>query len=288
MVSCPGAALTLPAQWRTVDRMLAMYAGFVTVMAATRLDQRGVAWILAAHLGLGALTALVARAPDSRFSQVLRAAYPVLLLPGLYSSIDVLNHFGAAPTHDAPLLALEHAVFGLQPARDWWRASPVPFWSAVLHASYFTYYVVVPLPVVVFLATRRGHLVDGYLTAVIGVFLACYVTYIAWPVAGPYYQFAHPTGPFVDNAPARAVYRMLATGSAYGAAFPSSHVAAMVAATAASWRVAPRLGTLLLVPTALLTVGVVYTQMHYVVDAAAGVLVGLALPLVLRSGRAPG
>jgi hypothetical protein len=283
VVSRPGPSLT--ARWRPVDRWLAAYAGFVVTVGAFRLDQRGVAWIVAAHLLLATLTVLVTRPRTGRATGVLRAVYPVLLLPGLYSSIDVLNQFGALPTHDAPLLALEQAVFGMQPARDWWRAAPSTFWSTLLHAAYFSYYIVVPLPIVVFLASGHRDRVDAYLAAVIGVFLACYAIYIAWPVSGPYYQFAHPTGAFVDNAPARAVYAMLARGSAYGAAFPSSHVAATVAAAVASWRVDRRLGAWLAIPTVLLTVGVVYTQMHYVVDAAAGVALGVLLPAALGARR---
>src|SRR5690606_31693109 len=105
-------------------------------------------------------------------------------------------------------------------------------------------------------------------------------------VAGPYYEFAQPTGAFVANAPAQWVYAALAKGSAFGAAFPSSHVAATVAATLVAWRPAPRLAAVLAVPTALLTVGVVYCQMHYVVDSVAGLGVGVLVPLAVdRWGR---
>ena len=104
-------------------------------------------------------------------------------------------------------------------------------------------------------------------------YVVCYLFFIFFPVGGPYYQFPRPTGAFVDTPTARAVYGILSTGSSYGAAFPSSHVAATVAAVAAAWWGSVRLGLLLLVPTTLLTVGVVYTQMHYGVDALAGLVV---------------
>jgi membrane-associated phospholipid phosphatase len=169
----------------------------------------------------------------------------------------------------------------MQPSRDWWRNAPSAFWSTVLHAAYFSYYVVVPLPIVVFLVTRQREASERYLAAVSATFLACYVVYVQAPVAGPYYEFARPTGEFVTNAPARWVYAGLARGSAYGAAFPSSHVAATVAATIAAWSAAPRLAAVLAVPTALLTVGVVYCQMHYVVDSVAGLAVGVLVPLVV-------
>jgi membrane-associated phospholipid phosphatase len=51
-------------------------------------------------------------------------------------------------------------------------------------------------------------------------------------------------------------------------------VAAALAATIAAWAASRRLGAMLAVATALLTVSVVYCQMHYAVDALAGLAVG--------------
>lgn len=262
--------------------MIAGYGVFVVMVALTRLDQRGMTWVLAGHLMLPLLAWLCTRVSDEGLGRILRAAYPVLLLPGLYSSIDVLNSFGAAATFDAPLLQLEQAIFGMQPSRDWWRAAPSAFWSTLLHAVYFSYYVVVPLPIVVFLARRQHEASERYLACVSATFLACYVVYVIAPVAGPYYEFARPTGAFVANAPAHWVYAALAKGSAFGAAFPSSHVAATVAATITARSAAPRLAAVLAIPTALLTVGVVYCQMHYVLDSVAGIVVGVAVPFAVR------
>jgi membrane-associated phospholipid phosphatase len=108
-------------------------------------------------------------------------------------------------------------------------------------------------------------------------FVVCYLAFIFFPVAGPYYAFPRPDGTFIDNGAARLVYAVLAQGSSFGAAFPSSHVAASVAATIVAWVASRRLGIVLALATTLLTVGVVYCQMHYGVDAIAGLLVGLAV-----------
>jgi membrane-associated phospholipid phosphatase len=116
---------------------------------------------------------------------------------------------------------------------------------------------------------------------VMTTFVACYLVFIFFPVAGPYYTFPRPAAWFLDNPTARLVYRTLAQGSSYGAAFPSSHVAATVAAALAAWQGSRRLGLALLLPTVLLSVGVVYCQMHYAVDAIAGLVVGAAIALVV-------
>lgn len=253
----------------------------VALIGMTRWSQRGMVPLIAAHLAVSFLAWLTVRAPDSATGRFLRTCYPLIILTALYSSIDALNAFGAATTHDATLQRIEAGLFGGQPSRDWWRASPSDFWSTMLHAVYFSYYVIVPIPALYLLATRRVAALEQYLNAVIATFLACYICYMLFPVAGPYYEFARPTGRFIDNAPARLVYRALASGSAFGAAFPSSHVAATVAATVGAWFGSRRLALIIAVPTAMLAVGVVYCQMHYVVDSMAGVAMGVMIPMLV-------
>jgi membrane-associated phospholipid phosphatase len=58
-------------------------------------------------------------------------------------------------------------------------------------------------------------------------------------------------------------------------------VAATVAAAVTAWQGSRRLGLILLPPTVFLTVGVVYCQMHYAVDAVAGLVVGSVIALLV-------
>ena len=259
--------------------MLAGYGVLVALYAATRLHQSGMPLVLLAHLAVPLLAWLLARAPLTTTTRVLRGIYPLLLLSGLYSAIDVFNRFGAAPTWDHQIQAVEQWIFGMQPSRDWWRSHPSAFWSAVLHASYLSYYLIVTTPVIVFLVQRRGDAVERYLNGLLATYLVCYLFYLFLPVAGPYYEFPRPAGMFIANLPARLVYSALSGGSAFGAAFPSSHVAATVAAVIGTWRFSRGLALTLAVPTALLTVGVVYCQMHYAVDAGAGLALGAMVAL---------
>ena len=176
--------------------------------------------------------------------------------------------------HDRLVQRWELTLFGMQVSRDWWqRARRAAFWSTVLHGAYFSYYFIVSAPALLLPLARRPRRGPAVRARGDDHLRLCYLVFIFFPVAGPYYVFPRPADWFIDNPAARLVYDTLAEGSSYGAAFPSSHVAATVAAalTAAA---APALGLLLLVPTLLLTVGVVYCQMHYGVDALAGLLVG--------------
>lgn len=193
-------------------------------------------------------------------------------------------------THDVTVQRWEAALFGEQVSREWWQRAPSRFWSTVLHGVYFSYYLVVPAGPLYFLWKRDRQNLRRVILAEVLTFAICYVVFLFYPVAGPYYEFPHPGTGFLDNDAARMVYGVLAGGSSYGAAFLSSHVAGMLIAAGVSAMRSRRLGLLLGVPSLLLTVGVVYTQMHYAMDALGGVAVAGAVMLivVIREQRVAG
>jgi membrane-associated phospholipid phosphatase len=260
---------------RPVEWLLLGYLCFSSILGLTRIaSQPAIGWVFLANLLGGWLVFLLTRPGLGTIGLALREIYPVLLLGALYPAIDILNGFGAVTVHDAAVRSWELRLFGSEVSRTWWQATPSRFWSTVLHAAYFGYYGIVLAPVVGFLALGRAAATQRAVLWIFTTFLCCYVVFLLYPVAGPYYEFPRPAPWFLDNAPARLVYATLERGSAFGAAFPSSHVAATLVATAAAFRGSKLLGWILLVPAILLSVGVVYCQMHYAVDALAGVLLG--------------
>jgi len=270
---------------RPLEWLMGGYAALVGVVVLVRAPElRGWQWLLLAHALMLLLIWLLNRPGLGPVGRTIREIFPLLLLLGLYAELDVLNA-GNPRIYDDLIQRWEAAIFGGQPSRDWWRAWPDPFWSFVLHGAYLFYYAILALPPT-WLAIRRNW--DGlrqFLLMVMTTFIICYVFFIFVPVAGPYYMFPRPEGPFVDNLMARLVYAALEEGSSYGAAFPSSHVGATVAALIASWRADPKLGRILLAPTILLVVSVVYCQMHYAVDALAGLAIGMAVAAVVGRDR---
>ena len=262
---------------RTLDRMILGYLAVVTVLAVWRAPEYpGCWWLVAAHLLTVALVLLVQRPGLGRFGRAVREVYPVVLLILFYSELDILNGGGSVHVYDATIQGWEQALFGEQVSRTLWREYPSVLASTVLHGVYWGYYLLLITPVVYFSAKQDWFSLRRTIFVVIGTLLFCYLIFLAFPVAGPYYEFARPDAWFLDNAPARLVYATLASGSSYGAAFPSSHVAATIAATSGAWRGERRLGAIMLVPAVLLTVSVVYCQMHYGIDAITGVGVGAA------------
>jgi membrane-associated phospholipid phosphatase len=263
-----------PDSLRPVDWILLGYLALVSLVAVMRAPARpGCWWLLVAHGLFLLLLYLITRPGLGAVGRTIREIYPLLLLPALYSELDILNS-GAIPVYDHIVQRWEVALFGGQVSREWWQAMPSRALSTALHTAYLSYYLIVSAPALYF--AWRGDLtaVRRFVLVVITTFVVCYLVFIFFPVVGPYYEFPRPAGWFTENFAARLTYDALASGSSYGAAFPSSHVAAALAATLAATRTSRRLGAALIVPTALLTVGVVYCQMHYAVDAVAGVLVG--------------
>jgi membrane-associated phospholipid phosphatase len=264
---------------RFVELALGGYAAIIAVTALVRVPLSPGNWLIAlAHALIVLLVFLLTRPGPGAIGRTLRDVAPMVILVGLYASLDVLNGSGTGPTYDGLLLEWEQRLFGLQPARDWWRLHPSGFWSAAFHAVYLAYYPLVAVPALVLLLRHRRGAFRRFVQSVIPTFVACYLFFVFLPVAGPYYVFERPTGAFVANLPARLAYLVLSGGSSFGAAFPSSHVAATVAAWLAARRDAPRLARAMFPFVLLMPVATVYCQMHYALDAIAGVGFGLVVP----------
>lgn len=273
-----------PDPLRAADLLLLAYLAVVSLVAVFRAPMAPECWwLLLAHALVVVLVFLVTRPGLGPVGRTIREIYPLLLLPALYSELDILNSVPIT-VHDRLVQHWELLLFGSQISREWWQAAPSRFWSTLFHSAYLSYYLIISAPALYFAWRGDIQAVRRFVLVVIATFVICYLGFIFFPVAGPYYEFPRPSAWFTSNLPARLTYEALAGGSSYGAAFPSSHVAAALAATLAAARSSPRLGLLLSIPTLLLTIGVVYCQMHYGVDALGGLVVGAGVTWVLGKG----
>jgi membrane-associated phospholipid phosphatase len=274
-----------------VDRATLAYLAVALGFQAARGPR---AWplvaLLPAALALAAVVAAVL-APRARrggpAGQLLGELYPLLLTLGLYTHVGLVNAAGGV-AHDALVQRWEAAVFGRQVSLAWIRDFPVPWLSDLLHGAYLSYYAILAgAPLGLWAAGRRDAARDAVL-AMMTTFYVCYAAFLAFPVAGPRYAFA-PAHNAATAAPlARLAHRLLESGSAWGTAFPSSHVAVALVAAAMAWRGSRPLGAVLLALAVLLSLGTVYGQLHYGVDAVAGALLAgvvLRLPLPRRYDR---
>ena len=274
-------------RYTRVDWWTLGYVAFATVAVA--LSFRGepiLDWqyLAGAHVLMVGLVALAPRLrAGGAAGRFLGDWYPMLLLAGLYGEIGVLT-LDAGFQHDLAIQRLEIAVFGSQISYRWIREMPLPWLSALLHTCYLAYYFILyGSPFGLWVSGRR----DAARHTILGVmvtFYLCYIVFLFYPVAGPRYAFALAHNAATDVGPARFTQWLLDRGDSWGAAFPSSHVAASVVATGFALRYWRPLGVALLLPTTGLVLAVVYGQFHYGVDALSGLLVaGIMLAVMQRS-----
>lgn len=199
------------------------------------------------------------------------ALLPVAMQAVLYTAVGVVN--ASRAMHDETLLLLEQAWFGT-PWRTWAVQWPSAWVSLLLHGCYLAYYLVLTVPYARLLwrgerhawrATVRAHLV----TLCVGCAL-----YLLWPVEGPRYR-APIEATVLPDIGHRFTNWMLATFSARGTAFPSSHVSLALTQLLMAWRYQRTLAYAM-VPVLLgIGAGAVYGGYHYVIDVLAGAVLGV-------------
>src|SRR5258707_13045318 len=130
------------------------------------------------------------------------------------------------------------------------RRSPNAVLSWALHACYLAYYpILYAAPFGLWMVGRRDAS-RHTIFAVMATFYLCYVAFLFFPVAGPRYAFDGAHNAATAVGPARFAAWLLDHGDSWGAAFPSSHVAASVVATGMALRYWRTLGWVLLPFTA--------------------------------------
>jgi len=247
---------------------------FVAAIAAAVLLRSAGASSWPYHLAALALTvgllALLREAPaDSPFMRFLGPVYPIILAAAFYTAIGTLNQ-DAGINHDLWAQRMDQALFGSQVSVTWHHAWPNPLLSWILHTCYVLYYPIVAVAALWhWRRTPRAVFERAVFLIALG-FYVCFLVYVTYPVTGPRYFFGTATGAAADVLPARIVHNLLEGGSAYGTAFPSSHICVSWCAVLATWRSSRKLAVALGIPALGLALGTVYGQFHYGVDAVAG------------------
>ena len=243
-------------------------------------------WLLSAHALLVALVLLAPRARESGpVGRFVADWYPMLLLPALYDEIGILT-LSAGFQNDLLIQRLETWVFGSQISYRWIRESPNVVLSWALHSCYLAYYpILYAAPLGLWMSNRRDAS-RHTIFAVMATFYLCYVVFLFFPVAGPRYAFDGAHNAATQVGPARFAAWLLDRGDSWGAAFPSSHVAASVVATGMALRYWRTLGLVLVPFTVGLILSVVYGQFHYAIDALTGLVVAALMLGLMQTAEA--
>lgn len=280
-VAAPAATMT------PTDRIFLGYVGVTGLLIAA------LGWRLSAGLWIGlSLThvaillvglALARRQLRGRSpAGFLRDAYPLFFVPYLYWEIRYTAKLVTSGYHDALIQHLEAALFGRQLAIAFSQWLPYPWLSEAMHFFYATYWFMLPAA---FLALYLRDRLAGFRELAfveLTIFFSCYLIYIFFPVAGPFYHFPPISGRLADGFFYRLVHGVLADGGSRGAAFPSSHVAVALGISLVTWRY-DRVVWAALTPLVVgLIFGTVYGRFHYGIDALSGVVFALAIVPVAR------
>ncbi len=279
----PGRGLlkALPARgYYPADVVVLAYLGVVSaLLLASPRGIPGQGALAAVHLGLLAVVALLRFAPREcrGVADFLRHFYPAMLLPLAYSDLGHLTRLLTGSYFDAQVVQLDQAIFGCQISQVLHTLVPSRFLSEYTHLSYLLYFALVPLvSLPLYGAGRRAEL-RLVTTTFMATFAACYLTFIAFPVQGPFHHFGPLDPQALQSYFAGLSHWVLHRGSALGTAFPSSHVAAAVVAWMMCRRTLPRLAPWVLVLSVGVFIGTVYGGFHYGADALAGLLAGIVL-----------
>lgn len=272
---------------------MAVYAVLSALALAFPHRPDGWALVAAAHAGLLVLALGAGRlrrpADDEsgsgggrgrRLRAVVADWYPLLVVPLLYSELDLLNHaVWGGRFFDDVILGWEQALFGAQPAASFAATVPSRAVSELLHAAYVSYYPIIYLPPLVLYIRGDRVAFHAMLAPLVAAFTLHYLVFVYFPVQGPRYLFPAPGEPMSDGVIYRLTHRILEAGSSRGSAFPSSHIGVAMVQTVASFRFLPRAAPLVLAGTVGLGLGAVYGGFHYAIDMIVGALIGLVLGL---------
>jgi membrane-associated phospholipid phosphatase len=271
---------------RATNRLFAVY--LLVSASALFFPYHAAGWpvLLVLHIALATIAwrpQLLAPISSAfpRASEIIADWYPLILIPALYTELAVLNtavwngHY-----FDTIIQYWEGMIFGGQPSRELAALHPSLWLSELLHASYISYYFIIyGPPIILYLLGRRSEQRRAVF-AVMLAFFTHYLFFIFFPVQGPRYLFAAPSGPIAQGTIYQLTHRVLEAGSSRGAAFPSSHVGVAVAQTVMTIKYLPRLAPVSVLLTIGLAIGAVYGGFHYATDVFAGLLLGLLAALV--------
>jgi len=242
------------------------------VTALVLANASGNAGLIVTHAALVLVVVWTLR-PRSDAARIVGDLLPLFAAPALYGEIPTLIAAAKTVYHDASIQSIELALFGAQAARVFAASVPNLALSEVLHAGYLAYYPVIFFPPLLLYVrgNRRGYLET--VAALTATYLVCWLIFVVMPVEGPRYQWgpaaAAPHGPMQQFA-----NMVLARGSSRGAAFPSSHMAVMVAQALMALRWQRRIGLVVSFVAALVGLGAVYGGFHYATDIVAGAVLG--------------
>ena len=259
----------------------------VTLAASSRLPHTE--WILARYASLAVSLIIIARYSSlptaPRWSRLLHAFLPVLIIPVLFDSMGDLIPWVRVRYFDDLLISIDYRFFGGHHPTVLLERFIHPLLTTVLQFAYISYYpMAIVLSAVLFMKKNK----TAFDEAVFGIILCFYLSYLGYllvPAVGPRFTLAHlQTRDLAASPLVIAIQDTLnALENTKTDAFPSGHTAVALMSLYYALKFRERVLVALLIPmVAGLIVSTVYLRYHYVIDVIAGILLTVLTAYLAR------
>ncbi len=213
---------------------------------------------------------------DRKSSKILtffRDCYPFFIFTFVFKEIALVINILFPFWLESHLSSWDLIVFGIHPT-VWVQQFYRPWLTELMAFSYWSYYILFPVSGFTLYFQKDKSLYFSFVFRLSVTLLTCYFLYLFLGARGPHETLAslHLERDYVFIFD-KFVKSIQDAASISGAAFPSSHVAAVWVVLIYLFRFKKWLGLTLLPLILVLTVSVVYLQYHYAVDPIAGILV---------------
>jgi membrane-associated phospholipid phosphatase len=261
------AIMAATRHWTFTDTMHRRFIGTFLVLAAMVLVRD----FVRARVRLGETWPALQEALPPAL-QVVRDFLPFLLALVFYETLHDLTPLIRHDVVDAKLIAIDHAVFGVDVA-VWLGQFATPLLTRLMVICYMSYFFApAVLAAFIYWAGRR-QLFRDFLVSLCITTLLGYTGYLLVPAVGPY---LFQTTLFPERLPGGGLHsasmiHTIDTLKGYARdCFPSLHTAHTTVVLAFAWRFSKKAFFAYLPMAVGLYVSTMYLRMHYAVDVAAG------------------
>ncbi len=237
------------------------------------------------YAGMATIAFMIARLIDpdrNRLALFVRLLYPAIMYTFFYRETGHLMFLVHTQFFDNQLTAFEASIFGLNPTLYIDRHLLTTWLTEIFSASYFSYYLMIPVFLIALYIKRRSEILINFMAASTLTFFLSYIMFFLYPIEGPRWHFADQYAHQISGPVFRhLVEYVMANGAVRGGCMPSTHFGIALVILLYCFRFYPKTGWWLSIAVAGLAIGTVWGRFHYVSDVAVGGLIGLVVTLAV-------
>lgn len=183
---------------------------------------------------------------------------------------------------DQILIWADDVIFGFQPSVRFSEVFHQKWFSELMFAGYFFYYLF-PVILSVYILRFKSEKIVEFANLLIISFIIYYCIFILLPAQGPQYQLAYPENYIASQGIFADIVKLIQkNGEAPTAAFPSSHVGMSVIWLLWLYRNEKKLLKIFIPPVLVLCFSTIYIKAHYAVDVFFGLISSVIIYKILN------